>query len=536
MSDENISRYDSYATEEAQQETIDKTDASEQKESVNNTETAAAEAVDQTAADKRTEGVSWQGESYSGKPAQDASYSTYTQSDSDRTAGQAQQPGGAANNGWPGYYGQPYQAYGPYQGAFYGQPVMKKKSKGMPKILKTVLAAVLFGLIAAGAFTGATMTINRFYPLGVSGAGRKQRIASELRMEAGKQEDTMQDVMAIASTKMADKVDTSATDVSAVVEEVTPSIVQINVSVPTQSWFGTYMSEGAGSGIIIRKNDTELLIATNNHVIEGAASITITFADDSTANAVVKGTDPAADLAVVAVSLGDIKDETMGKIRIARLGDSDSVKVGQMAIAIGNALGYGQSTTVGYISAKDREVTTSDGKTMVLIQTDAAINPGNSGGALLNLKGEVIGINSIKYQDESVEGMGFAIPISRTVNILNELADREILKDEEKGYLGVTLKDVSEEVSKTYGWPVGVYVYEVQEGLAAEKAGILAGDFITGVNGVKVTNSEELRSNITAHRAGEEIAVTIQRLVEGEYVEMELKAVLGVNPAYITES
>lgn len=221
-------------------------------------------------------------------------------------------------------------------------------------------------------------------------------------------------------------------------------------------------------------------------LLEGADPIKVKFIDGTEATAIIKGTDAVADTAVISIDLSTIKDATLSTIKVAKLGDSKSVKVGEMAIAIGNALGYGQSTTVGYISAKDRKVKLED-KTMVLLQTDAAINPGNSGGALLNLNGEVIGINTVKYASSEVEGMGFAIPISRALPIINELKNREILKDTEKGYLGVYIEDVTEDIASTYNWPVGVYVKSTVEGGSAEKAGIIAGDIITKVNDTEIT-------------------------------------------------
>ncbi|MDF2950900.1 MAG: 2-alkenal reductase, partial [Anaerocolumna sp.] len=297
----------------------------------------------------------------------------------------------------------------------------------------------------------------------------------------------------------------------------------------TTDWFGQQYSEeyqGSGSGIIVGKNEKELLIATNNHVVEGAEPITVTFIDDTKAEAIIKGTDAVADLAVISIDLSTIKEETLNTIKIATLGDSDDVKVGQMAIAIGNALGYGQSVTVGYISAKDRAVAI-EGNTMVLLQTDAAINPGNSGGALLNMKGEVIGINSVKYASSEVEGMGYAIPISRAMPIINELMNRETLAEDEKGYLGVYIRQVTEEVAQTYNWPVGVYVISTIEGGAAESAGIIAGDIITKVNQTEVTAESQLQEKVNSYRAGTEVTLTVMRMENGQYIEREIVVTLG---------
>ena len=293
-------------------------------------------------------------------------------------------------------------------------------------------------------------------------------------------------------------------------------------------WGQKYEEEvpSSGSGFIVGKNDTELLIATNNHVIDGATKIEVTFIDDAVLEAVIKGRDAIADLAIIAVPLDSISVETLSVIRIATLGDSDSVRLGEMAIAIGNALGYGQSVTVGYISAKDRTVTI-EGNEMILLQTDAAINGGNSGGPLFNTKGEVIGINSAKYADTSVEGMCFAIPISRAIPILNELMTREILTDEEKGFLGISTIDVTENISQYYGWPVGAYVSSILENSPAQAANLYVGDIITGVNNTKVTTADQLVSAIASYRHGTTVELTVQRLTNGKYEEIKLNVTLG---------
>ena len=239
--------------------------------------------------------------------------------------------------------------------------------------------------------------------------------------------------------------------------------------------------------------------------------------------------DSVADLAILSVSLDGLTQDTIDSITIASLGDSDSVKVGEMVIAIGNALGYGQSTTVGYVSAKDREVTV-DGNTMVLLQTDAAINPGNSGGALINIKGEVIGINSVKYASSEVEGIGFAIPISNAYPILNEFMNRESLSEDEQGYLGVTIQDVTETMAELYQWPIGARVFDVVEGGPADEAGILPQDIITAVNGTEVTNASQLKERVNSLRIGTEVTVTLQRYVNGSFEEMEFTVVLAANP------
>jgi len=293
-------------------------------------------------------------------------------------------------------------------------------------------------------------------------------------------------------------------------------------------WGQQYQQEtqGSGSGFIVGKNDTELLIATNNHVIDSATKIEITFTDDAVLEATIKGTDSIADLAILAVPLDSISADTLAVIRVASLGDSESVRLGEMAIAIGNALGYGQSVTVGYISAKDRTVKV-DGNEMVLLQTDAAINGGNSGGPLFNTKGEVIGINSVKYADTSVEGMCFAIPISRAIPILNELMNRETLAEEDKGFLGISSRSVTDTMASFYGWPLGAYIVEVLEGSPAQAANLYVGDIVTSVNGVKITTADQLVASIASYRHGSTVTLTVQRNVNGKFEEISLSVTLA---------
>lgn len=414
----------------------------------------------------------------------------------------------------------------------------EKESKGMKKntifgkLVKTALWAGLFGIIAGAAFIGFNGVYYHLNPnaaqLSVSlGGGNNKKLHLIGPRDPEKQ---------LSTTTVSSDLIQPKTDVTDVIENTMPSIVTIN-STFTQNynWFGKESSEdyeGGGSGIIVGQNDKELLIATNNHVVEGAKTIEVTFIDNSTATAVVKGTDSIADLAVVSIDISQIKKETSNAIKIATLGDSEDVKVGQMAIAIGNALGYGQSTTVGYIGAKDREVAIED-KKMVLLQTDAAINPGNSGGALLNIKGEVIGINTVKYASSDVEGMGFAIPISRAVPIINELMSREILKEDEKGYLGVYIDDITEESASMYNWPIGVYITSNVEGGAAEKAGVLPGDIVVGVNDTEITNSTQLKEKVNSYRYDTEVTLKVMRRVDGKFVEKEIIVTLGKSSAIV---
>lgn len=397
------------------------------------------------------------------------------------------------------------------------EPAEKKsREKNSGGMKKTIVAAVVFGVVAALCFFALVKITGVWGPEKSDGG----TIGS---VEPFKTDNGVTAVSGGAA---------GPGDVSSIVEAVMPSIVSITETSTATSYFGqSYPTEGAGSGFIVKEDNNELLIVTNNHVVAKADSITVTFIDNTTAKATVKGTDPTADLAVISVKVGELKEETKGHIKVASLGHSEDVKVGQMAIAIGNALGYGQSVTVGYISAKDRQVEVGDGNssgsnTMVLLQTDAAINPGNSGGALLDVNGNVIGINSVKYADTKVEGIGYAIPMSDAIPIINELMNREVLKDEEKGYLGITGRTISEEVSEAYRFPTGVYIAEVSESGAAKEAGIKQGDIITKINESKITSIEQVQNKVNNIKAGTEITVTIARSQEGEYKEQDVKVVL----------
>ena len=398
----------------------------------------------------------------------------------------------------------------------------QKKASLFRKLIGVGAMAIVFGLIASITYIG----VNEIFYGGNSSNKGSIGYNTEDGLHFNEPRDPSKQ---ITSTTVGESSIEPVTSVSQVVEDTMPSIVTIDSTFPQMyQWFGQEGYEdstGGGSGIIVGENDSELLIVTNNHVVEGATKISVTFLDDYSATAIVKGTDVEADLAVIAIDLTEIPQDTKNAIKIATIGDSENVKVGEMAIAIGNALGYGQSTTVGYIGAKDRTVNIEN-TTMVLLQTDAAINPGNSGGALLNIKGEVIGINTIKYSANEVEGMGFAIPISKAMPIVNELMLREVLKDDEKGYLGVMITDITQEQANMYSWPVGVYVSELVENGAAIEAGILQGDIITWVNGVDVSTSEALIEKVTSYRHGTEITIKVMRREVGKFVEKEIKVIL----------
>ncbi|BCJ95735.1 peptidase S1 [Anaerocolumna cellulosilytica] len=396
----------------------------------------------------------------------------------------------------------------------------KKKKSVAGYFSKIVITAGVFGLVAGVSFQGYNSIFN------------KQGSNTEISQNTS--EPTSNDTANGVSTVETGISNSTGSDVSTVVNNVMPSIVAINAKINnvTNDFFGRQYNQevdGSGSGIIIGQNDSEILIATNNHVIKGANAVEIVFADDTTAQATVKGTAPASDLAVVAVDVNDLEEGTFDNIKIATLGDSDSVKLGEMAIAIGNALGYGQSITVGYVSALDREVTV-DNITLKVLQTDAAINPGNSGGALLNSKGEVIGINSVKYVDDSVESIGYAIPITDAIPVISDLMNRTELEDSEKAYLGIGGKDVTSSYSQSFNMPVGIYVGEIADDSAAAKAGIVIGDIVVAVNNTKVESLSELQDALNYTKAGSEGTITVKSLVNGSYEEKVLNITFGFKP------
>ncbi len=324
-------------------------------------------------------------------------------------------------------------------------------------------------------------------------------------------------------------------DYTAIVEAMMPAMVSIlNTTVEEVNYWGqTYREENqySGSGIIIAENGSELLIATNHHVVSGANKLEVNFIDGSVVEAQIKGTDADMDLAVIAIPLDRLSEETKSAIVIAKMGDSEALKLGESVIAIGNALGYGQSVTTGCVSALNREVTMQDGSTGVFIQTDAAINPGNSGGALLNNKGEVVGINSSKIGGSYVEGMGYAIPITAAEPIIGDLMNKETrYKVDEVGYMGTTLMTITDEQAYMYDFPQGIFVRAVEEGSPAEKAGILKGDIIVNFEGEKVNNYDELVKIMQYYGPGSEVSIKVMRAVNGNYEEVELVLVLGEKP------
>lgn len=385
------------------------------------------------------------------------------------------------------------------------------------KLLKVVAIALVFGLVAGGTFSGVTYAISK-------------KTGKDLTTAAVTKTLTTSDGLGGTAVSTA----TTVSDVSDIANNVMPAIVAVtNVSYTEyRSMFGqtrTYESESAGSGIIVSQDDDYLYIATNNHVVSGAESLTITFNDGSAVPATVKGTDASVDLAVVAVSRSDVEDSTMEKIKVATLGDSDQAKVGESAVVIGNALGYGQSVTTGVISALSREVQLEDESgntvTSTLMQTDAAVNPGNSGGALLNMKGEVIGIVSAKYSDTKVEGMGYAIPMSTAKDIIETIINQEVVSNDEASYLGIAGVDVASDVSKQYDMPSGVYITRVASNSAASKAGIKKGDIIVSFNGKKVSSMDEIYNAMQYLKAGTKVEIVLAQ-ASNNYEEKTVEVTL----------
>ena len=398
-------------------------------------------------------------------------------------------------------------------------PKKKKEHKKMPKAVAVTGLALMFGVVSSATFLTTNYVGTKVLKLGTTQKSTSTTSTSAVTSNA------------------------SLTKTSSVVENVMPSIVSItNMSVQeVQNYFGgtsKQESESAGTGIIISQNDSELLVVTNNHVVAGSDTLTVTFADGNSVEANIKGTDSEYDVAVVAVPLDSISEDTKKAISVATLGDSTELKVGEPAIAIGNALGYGQSVTTGVISALNRSVSETDQTTgettessVKLIQTDAAINPGNSGGALVNASGEVIGINSSKLVGDSVEGVGYAIPISDVSDLIENLMNQETktkVAEADQGAIGIKGMSVSTEYSQQLNMPEGVYVSEVTKGGGAEKAGMTRGCIITGINGTTVSSKDDLQEQLQYYAKGDEVELTIQvPQSNGEYQEQSVNVTLG---------
>lgn len=451
----------------------------------------------------------------------------------------------------------------------------RRKKSGGRKLASIISLAVVFGLVAGVVFQGVNFFAAQY--MGTTTADAEPQIeTAQLAVSASSDDAASEgtDSSENGTADAAQSVSTQTGSVSDVAKAAMPTVVAIT-SVSIQEIpnyfraFGfeygdtqQYSSEGSGSGIIVGENDDELLIATNNHVVEGATTLSVCFAGNDVVNAEaetvnmssdsdsdgdvnvedavsakIKGTDETNDLAVVAVQKSDIPEDTLSQIKIAQLGDSDSVEVGEQVVAIGNALGYGQSVTSGWISALNRSISTSDGTTSDgLIQTDAAINPGNSGGALLNMQGEVVGINSAKYADSAVEGMGYAIPISKAQPILENLMNRQtrdkVEDDSKAAYLGVTSADLSMEAIQMYDMPEGAFVIRVDKDSAADEAGIQKGDIIVSFDGQTVSGREDLENKLAYYEAGESVDVVVSRADNGEYVQKTISVTLGNRSDY----
>lgn len=388
----------------------------------------------------------------------------------------------------------------------------KNNKNGMgKKAAKLVASAAVFGLVAGACFVGVSVAKDKLYP------STADRIETTSGTTSAKSETSSSGSSS------------SSSNVASVVNEVMPSVVSITSTIQSSNYygFGTQESEGAGSGFIVAKTKDNLMIATNNHVVSDATSLTVGFVDDTTAKATVVGTDSSADLAVISVKIKDIKDSTASKIKVATLGSSDDLKVGEEVVAIGNALGYGQSVTTGVVSAKNREVSLTDG-TMNLLQTDAAINPGNSGGVLINMDGQVVGINNAKLEDTSVEGMGYAIPITTAKTILTDLMNASSVSTRDAAFLGVVGRDINESYSSALGIPSGIYVSQVVSGSPAEKAGISAGDVITKFEGNNVSTMSGLKEKLALKKANTKVKITFKRANQsGTYEEKTVTVTLG---------
>ena len=398
--------------------------------------------------------------------------------------------------------------------------MLKKFRKGV----KFTAMALTFGVVASAAFQGTNFLFNQ-----IDGGAQEEQ---EAKLNMADAVNTSSDASASTEEGAA-----GSSSVAAIADAAMPSLVAItNQSVQEMmNWFGqsqAYESQSSGSGIIIGQTDTELLIVTNNHVVDGAQTLSVGFIDETAAKAQVKGTDAEHDIAVISVNLSDLSADTLSQIKVIQVGSSADLQVGEQVVAIGNALGYGQSVTTGIVSALNRPVTI-DGVTNTLIQTDAAINPGNSGGALLNMSGQLVGINSAKYSDTTVEGMGYAIPVDDVTDIIESLMNRTARTQKspegQQGFLGITGQDVTSEISEAYGMPKGVYITSVEEGSAAEKAGLQKGDIITKFDGTSVSSLSGLQELISYYSSGETVEITYSAVSDGQYTEQTAEVTLGVN-------
>lgn len=498
---------------------------------------AAAPTASQTAASQAETFAGQGGTGQAAQPQAAAPQATAPQTAAPQAAPQAAQPSlktaGSTAGGAPGtstWTQAPVQ----HTGGKGDKPEREEKKMGLgQKIMLSISLGLFFGIFAGIGFYGVTQATDAMQ-------GRVQEAAEEVSEDSEPETADMEEESLPAIQQAGSNVvyTSSETNVSEIVKNVMPAMVSIvnNYTEVSTFWGQTYREElsSSGSGIIVSQNDDELLIVTNQHVVSDAEELLVTLIDETQVQAKIKGMDADMDLAVIAISLEDLSDETKEAIVIANLGDSDELELGERVIAIGNALGYGQSVTVGYISALDREIELEDGTVRSFIQTDAAINPGNSGGALLNAAGEVIGINSNKIGGTSIEGMGYAIPITAASPIIADLMERQTrnkVDESEMGYLGITYQNVTDQIVQMYGMPKGVYVVSVAEGSGAEAAGIVKGDVITKFDGSKISSYDDLQSVLQYYAVGDTVKVTVMRPENGEYVERELTLTLGQRPA-----
>lgn len=445
-----------------------------------------------------------------------------------------QNPRGGQNTQGRSPYSSPYPYSGDYNqnqpagdgmgnspaGGSHKKP---KKNSFMKTTAMVTAAALLFGVVSGGTMYGVNRAAQLIFPS--PSQSTQAALENTSTVPSAQPSSTQASGGAVIE------------DVSSIVEAAMPSVVAITNTMlyKSNNWFGpsqTYEVPSSGSGIIVGQNDSELLIVTNNHVIEGSTSLQVTFIDESTVEAAVKGTDSESDLAVIAVPLETISADTKTQIKAATLGNSDALKMGQGVIAIGNALGHGQSVTVGHVSALNREIQV-DGLKKTVIQTDAAINPGNSGGALLNANGELIGINEAKYASTEVEGVGYAIPISYAKDIIDDLKSRTTkieVPEEDQGYLGIQVRNVDSQTVEMFGMPQGVYVYKITEGSAAADSDLREMDIITKFDGETVRSYADLTNLLTYYKAGSTINLTVQSLENGQYVERQVQVTLKERP------
>jgi len=427
--------------------------------------------------------------------------------------------------------------------------------------MKKRLLAVLLAAATVGSAAGiATFADDNDAQLQIAGESEADLSDDDGETEAGDSDESESATEAAASLPSGNIAKADVPDVSAeaaqssgvaeVAEDVMPALVSItNMSVQkVQDWFSgqTYEMQGesAGTGVIMGENDDELLIVTNNHVVEDSSELTVSFIDEESVKAQVKGTDASNDLAVVAVNLSDIPDDTLKEIRVANVGDSDDVKVGEQVVAIGNALGYGQSVTTGIVSALGRDIDVSDGRNSVqytdLIQTDAAINPGNSGGALLDMQGNVIGINSAKAGENGVEGMGYAIPTSKALPIIEKLMNkttRSKVDEKDAAYIGISGEDVTDDVQQMYGIPAGIYVVAAGDNTPASEAGLTRGMIITRFDDTEVTSMSALQDLLQYYKGGETVKVTVATPGNGgKYEEQDIDLTLGLRSDYVQDT